>query len=213
MPHDWRDSVRLGADLALLGVLMTLACLPIVTAGAALSAGSAALDKLLTIGRWPTAAEGWASFRDRLVPGLLAGPLALAVVWLIAVDVAALRRGAVPGGSLMVAAVLLAAAIAAGFAALVVGLAGPSRPHSVRRAAALVAARPPALAATTGVVLLAAALAAFLHPALLPVLAGYALFAVHAVLARVAPVGPGSYSAASTKPTAAAAKSGDMNTL
>lgn len=185
MPHDWRDSLRLAADLALLGILVTLAALPVVTAGAAVGAGSAALVWLLTIGRWPTAAECWDSFRSRLVPGLLAGPVALAAAWLIGLDVMALRRGVVPGGTAMIVAVVLAAAVGTGFAALVAGLAGQSPTHAVRRAGALVAQRPAALAATTGVVLVAAALAAFVHPVLLPVLAGYALFAVHAVLVRI----------------------------
>nr|WP_221380085.1 hypothetical protein [Actinoplanes polyasparticus] len=185
MPHDWRDSLRFAADLALLGILVTLACLPVVTAGAALGTGSAALHRLLSIGRWPTAAECLLDFRTRLVPGLFAGPLVLAAAWLVVVDVAALRRGDVPGGAAAVAAVLLAAALGAGFAALVVGLAGSPAPHSVRRAGALAAGRPQALAATTGVALVAAALAAFVHPVLLPVLAGFALFAVHAVLFRL----------------------------
>src|SRR5690242_18539744 len=125
MPYDWRDSLRLGADLALLGVLVTLACLPVLTAGAAVGAASPAVDRLLTIGRWSTAAEGWTDFRTRLVPGLWAGPLVLAALWLVAVDVAALRRGSVPGGSVMVAVVLVVAAAGAGFVALVAGLAGP----------------------------------------------------------------------------------------
>ncbi|MBM2620983.1 hypothetical protein JIG36_36335 [Actinoplanes sp. LDG1-06] len=198
MPHDWRDSLRLAADLALLGILVTVGSLPIVTAGAAVGTGSMAVHRLLTIGRWPTAAECWASFRSRLVPGVWAGPLVLVAAWLIAVDVAALRRGAVPGGGVVVGAVLLAAALGAGFAAVVAGLSGAfpvrmeaapgaaARPGSIRRARALVAARPAALPAVTGVVLVAAMLAAFVHPALVPVLAGFALFAVHAVLGRVA---------------------------
>ncbi|MCO8271050.1 hypothetical protein M1L60_10640 [Actinoplanes sp. TRM 88003] len=194
--HDWRDSVRLGADLALLGVLMTMACLPVLTAGAAVGTASAALDRLLTVGRWSTAAECWADFRTRLVPGLYAGPLVLAAAWLLAIDVAALRRGSVPGGPAMIAAVLLAAAVGVGFAALVAGLAGPSHAHAVRRAAALAAVRPRALAATTGVVVVVAALAALVHPAVLPVLAGFALFAVHAVLVRVAAFMPGFHSPA-----------------
>ncbi|MBL7258233.1 hypothetical protein JKJ07_28390 [Actinoplanes sp. LDG1-01] len=187
MPHDWRDSLRLVADLALLGIVMTLACLPVVTAGAAVGTGSAALDKLLTIGRWPTAAELWRSFRTRLVPWMWAGPLVLAAAWLLAIDVAALRRGAVPGGRPLVVVLLVVAALAAGFVALVAGLS--AHPDPLRRARALVAARPAVLLAATGVVLLAALLAAFVHPALVPVLAGCTLFAVHAVLRRLAPRG------------------------
>ncbi|GAB2568444.1 hypothetical protein Aab01nite_44870 [Paractinoplanes abujensis] len=186
MPHDWRDSLRLAADLALLGILMTLACLPVVTAGAAVGTGSAALDELLTLGRWPTAAELWRSFRTRLVPWAWAGPLVLATAWLLAIDVAALRRGAVPGGRPLVVVLLVVAALAAGFVALVAGLSG--RPDPLRRARALVAAHPAILLAATGVVLLAALLAAFVHPALVPVLAGCTLFAVHTVLRRVVPL-------------------------
>lgn len=200
MPHDWRDSLRLAADLALLGILVTLACLPVLTAGAAVGTGSAALHKLLTSGRWPTAAECWTLFRTRVVPGWWAGPIVLVVAWLVAVDVAAVNRGAVPGGRPLVAALLILASVGAGFLALVAAVSGVSHPDPVRgprapaeqgplrRARVLVAARPGVLLATTGVVLLVALLAAFLHPALAPVLAGYALFAAHAVLHRLTPV-------------------------
>ncbi|MGK5682065.1 hypothetical protein [Actinoplanes sp. URMC 104] len=185
MPVDWRDTLRLGADLALLGILVTLASLPLLTAGAALSVGSLAIHRLLTAGRWPTAAECWTAFRARLVPGLAAGPLCVGAGWLILIDVAALRRGAVPGGPAMIVAVLLAAALGAGFAALVAGLAGTAETHAVCRARSLVAARPGVLFAATGVVVIAGVLAVVVHPVLVPVLAGFVLFAVHAVLVRV----------------------------
>jgi hypothetical protein len=93
----------------------------------------------------------------------------------------ALRRGVAPGGPVMIAAVLGAAAVGLGFVALVAGLA--SEGAALRRAAALVALRPSALAATSGVVVVAGVLAVFVHPALVPVVVGYGLFAVHAVLA------------------------------
>ena len=89
MPHDWRDSLRLATDLALLGILVTLAALPLVTAGAAVATGSMSIHRLITIGRWATAAELWSSFRARLGPGLLAGPVVLGGAWLVIVDVAA----------------------------------------------------------------------------------------------------------------------------
>ncbi|GID29481.1 hypothetical protein [Paractinoplanes brasiliensis] len=199
MPHDWRDSLRPAADLALLGILVTLACLPVLTAGAAVGTGSAAVHKLLTFGRWPTAAECWTSFRTRLLPGWWAGPVVLVLAWLLAVDAAAVNREAVPGGRPLVVALLVLASAGAGFLAMVAGMSGFSNPDPVRgsrasaeprplrQARALVAARPGALLATTGVVLLVALLALLLHPALVPVLAGYALFAVHAVLHRLTP--------------------------
>jgi hypothetical protein len=43
MPHDWRDSLRLAADLALLGIVVTLLSLPLLTAGAAVATGSYAI--------------------------------------------------------------------------------------------------------------------------------------------------------------------------
>ncbi|MBU2668364.1 hypothetical protein KOI35_33110 [Actinoplanes bogorensis] len=210
-----RDSWRTAADLALLGILVSLGCLPVVTAGAAVGAGSSAIARLVTLGRWPSAAECWSSFRSRLVPGLWAGPAVLAVGWLIAVDIAALRRGAVPGGGPLIIALLVVAALGAGFVAVVAGVSGRREPRpreprprepvglpatggSLRRARALVAARPGALAAVTAVVLIAALLAAFIHPALVPVLAGYVLFAVHAVLRRVTPPTPEPSLAAAT---------------
>ena len=200
MPHDWRDSLRLAMDLALLGIVVTLAALPVVTAGAAVGAGSAAIHRLITTGRWPTAAECWASFRERLVPGLPAGPLVLVAVALVVADVAALRRGAVPGGGPVTAVVLLAAAAGAGFAGLAAGFAGLSATGAVRMARRAVADRPHALAAATGTILVAAVLAVFVHPALVPVLVGYVLFAMQAQLfAR--------------KASAVAANSGESTTL
>jgi hypothetical protein len=44
-----------------------------------------------------------------------------------------------------------------------------------------------AAAAATGVVTLTALLAVLVHPALVPVLTGYALFAVHVVARRLSP--------------------------
>ena len=201
MPHDWRDSLRLAADLALLGVLMTIAALPVVTAGAAVGTGSAAIHRLIATGRWPTARECWSEFRGRLRPGLLAGPAVLAAVLLVALDVTALRRGAVPGGGPATAAVLLAAALGAGFAGMAAGLAGPRRTGAVRAARATVVERPAALAAATATVLVAAVLAALVHPVLVPVLAGYLLFALQVQLAW------------SRKASAVAANSGDRNRL
>jgi len=184
MPHDWRDSLRLAADLALLGIVVTLLSLPLVTAGAAVATGSYAIHHQTTRGRWPSLADCWASFRARLLPGLLAGPAVAVATVLIVLDVAGLRRGAVPGGGPAEAAVLTAAALAAGGAGLVAVLAGARERGAARAALALAFGRPPAVLAAAAVLVVVALLAMFVHPALVPVLAGYALFALHAVTRR-----------------------------
>jgi hypothetical protein len=113
----------------------------------------------------------------------------VAAAALIAVDVLALRTGAVPGGGPMLLVMLALAAAAAGFAGLVV-VAAVDRPAGTRVLAAALSvavARPGALAAATGVVALAAVLAVLVHPVLVPVLVGYALFALHVVARRPVP--------------------------
>ena len=168
-------SFRTAGDLALLGILVTIGSLPVLTAGAAVATGSTAINFHLTHGRWPSAADLWQIFRARLVPGLIAGPSVLVAAWLIAVDVAALRRGAVPGGGPVLTLVLLAALLAAAWGALVAVRAGGA-PVSVRRPAAVLAA-----AAVLGVAVI---LAVLIHPVLTPVLAGFVLFALHVVAHR-----------------------------
>ena len=182
MRRDWRDTVRTAADLAVLGFAVTLASLPVLTAGAAVGTASEALRHFLAYDSWPPPATNRATFRGRLARGLWAGPALLLGLGLIALDVVAVRRGLVPGGAVALTAVLLVAVLAAGWAALVAVLAG--RP---RAAAMLAAAHPPLLAAAGGVVLVAGLLALLVHPVLVPVLAGFALFALHVVTARLAP--------------------------
>jgi hypothetical protein len=187
-PHrtrDWQNSLRTAADLALLGITVTVLAVPVLTAGAAVTTGSAAVHQLVTQGRWLPMADLWAVFRRSLVPGLVAGPLVLLAAALVALDVAALRRGAVPGGAPLVAVVLAAAAAGAGFAGLTAVEAGRAGRGALRRARAL-ATRPVALPAAAGVIVLAAVLALLVHPALVPVLVGYALFALHVMAHRAA---------------------------
>jgi hypothetical protein len=187
--HGWRDTVRLAADLALLGFLVTGAALAVVTGGAAVATGSAAVRHHLDYDSWPSARACWAQFRRALAPGLAAVAGVLAAGVLIAVDVLALRTGAVPGGRPMMLVMFALAAATAGFAGLVV-VAAVDRPAGTRVLAAALAtsvARPGTLAAATGVVALAAVLAVLVHPVLVPVLVGYALFALHVVARRPAP--------------------------
>ena len=96
-----------------------------------------------------------------------------------------------PGGTplLVLTAVLVAAAAGyAGLAVVAIG-ADPGRPW---RAAARRVPLNRALPAAAGVLALAGLLAVLVHPVLVPVLAGYALFALH-VVARRFPVRTGEF--------------------
>ncbi len=175
--RDWRDTLRLATDLAVLGFAVAAAALPLVTAGAAVLTGSAAIRHHLDHDKWPPVPALARTFRRALLPGL-AGSVALSLLAaLIAIDITAVRAGAAPGGVPVAAALLTVAVGAAGFAGLLVAT------SSLATAVAL-ARRPSRLAAASGVVVLAGVLAVLVHPALTPVLLGYTLFALHVVARR-----------------------------
>jgi hypothetical protein len=184
---DWRDTVAGAADLALLGLAVLLAALPVVTAGAAVAAGSFAVDHWCTHRRLPAAAELARVFARAIVPGL--GALAVAVVaalvlWL---DLSAIARGAVPGGAAVLAATLLVLVTAVGLAGLTVvgvgqrGGAGWVGATGWAWRTALAAPRVPltiaGLLALTGLV-------GWLMPVVAPVLGGVGLLGVHVVARR-----------------------------
>jgi hypothetical protein len=158
--------LRLAADLALLGFLMTLASLPLVTAGAAVAAGGAAIRHQLDHDSWPPPRVLAPVFRRALLPGL--GVVAL--LGLLALDLWALGTGLVPGGPPVLVVTAAVALAAAGCAGLL---------------AAAAPIRPVPLAAASGTVLLAAVLTLLTHPLLLPVLAAYTLYALHALARRL----------------------------
>jgi hypothetical protein len=120
------------------------------------------------------------------VPGLLATVGLAGLAILLVFDLLALRRGAVPGGLPLVVATFALAALAGGYAGLVMVAVGRREGRqwgaALRDAASVSVARPVALPAATGVVILTVLLAVLVHPALIPVLAGCALFALHAVV-------------------------------
>jgi hypothetical protein len=178
--HDWRDTLRSAADLAVLGFLVTGAALPLVTAGAAVATGSAAIDHHLDTDSWPPARQLWAVFRRALLPGLGVSVLVLAVAALVTVDVLALGAGAVPGGLPLTVLLLALAVPAAGFTGLLV-VAAPS-PTPLAEARAM--ARPGLLAAIGAVIVLVLVLALLVHPVLTPLLVGYGLFALHVISRR-----------------------------
>ena len=175
MRQDWRNSLRLAADLALLGRLVSVAALPVVTAGAAVATGSAAVHHFLEHDRWPGPRACWAVFRRSLLPGFVATVVFAVAALLVVADFLALRRGLVPGGVPMMLLTLAAAAVAAGYAGLLVVARGSGRRLSIS-----------SVASAAGVVTVAAVLAVLIHPVLVAVLLGYVLFALHVVARRAA---------------------------
>lgn len=184
MSARWGDRFRSAADLALFGAVVTVAALPVVTAGAAFAAGSFAMAHFVEYDTWPAPRSCLAVFRRGLRPGLLAaGPAVALAIGLVGLDVRALHSGTVPGGVPMIVAVLAAAAIAAGFLGLAVVRAGTAGENHNNRTGVV--------AAATGVVALIGVLALLVHPVLLPALVGYALFALHVVARRLGSVPQG----------------------
>jgi hypothetical protein len=201
--RDWRETVRIATDLALLGFLTALAALPVVTAGAAVAASSAAVHHHLEYDRWPGPRACWAVFRRRLLSGFLVSAGCAAAAALVVADLLALHSGAVPGGLPGMALTAGAALAAAGYAGLRVvgtGAADSDRYSGVADPAPSGGSPQPAeMAAGAGVLAVAVVLGVLVHPVLTPVVAAYTLFALHVIARRTrvrpAPASPPSASA------------------
>ncbi|MFI7516539.1 hypothetical protein ACIBVK_23895 [Micromonospora echinofusca] len=186
--RDWRDVLTDATDLAVLGIALTLAALPVVTAAASVAAASAAVHDRYSTGTWPSARQNLTRYGRTLLPGAGVSLLAVAALWLLAVDVAALAGGRVPGGAPLLLVTVGVAAALAGYAALVVvevGRRGGRGWRAAARAAAVACrARPGTWAAAGGVGVVAALLAVMVTPVAVPILAGYVVAALHAVARR-----------------------------
>ncbi|MFF5054903.1 hypothetical protein ACFY1S_17155 [Micromonospora sp. NPDC000663] len=186
--RDWRDVVRDAADLALLGILLTVAAVPLLTAAAAVSAASAAVHTWTRTGSWPSARATLRRFGGAVLPGVPVSLVALAVAGLLAADLAALATGRVPGGppALLVTALVTAGLL--GYAGLVVvEVGGGARWRGAARTAARACLDAPTRwAALSGVAVLAGVLAVLVTPVAVPILAGYTVAALHAVARRLA---------------------------
>lgn len=189
MSRDWRDVLADAADLALLGILLTVAALPLLTAAAAAATASAAVHDRFSTGGWPSARQILARFARAVPAGVPVSLLALAGAGLLAVDLAALATGRVPGGTPALAVTVLVTAAVAGYAGSIVVEVGRTggrwRPAARTAARACLdhPARWAALAGTAGVALL---LAVLVTPVAVPILAGYTLAALYAVASRPA---------------------------
>ncbi|WP_249714317.1 hypothetical protein [Rhizomonospora bruguierae] len=185
--REWRETVRNAADFALLGILTAVAAAPVVTAGAAAATASAAVHDWATTQSFPDLRTCARRYVRAIVPGLGATAVAAVTVWLLAVDLSALRAGRVPGGTPLLVATAVLAALAAGLAGLIIVAVGRRGGQGWRAAAAEgvrgAYERPAALLAATGVVTLATLIGLMVLPPLIPVLLGYALLALHGVTA------------------------------
>ncbi|MFC5218434.1 hypothetical protein [Streptomyces coerulescens] len=117
--------MTLFADVLSVGLATSVACLPLLTAPAALSTACAVLRGARE-GRPATAGRYFALLRRRLRTGdLAAGTLALAGALVLAADLALARAG-LPGG-----AALAVVAAGIGVCAMVAGLRACARPESL----------------------------------------------------------------------------------
>ncbi|MEU6024120.1 hypothetical protein [Micromonospora sp. NPDC047134] len=186
--RDWRDTVRDGADLALVGILTVLASAPVLTAGAAIGTASAAVHDWLATGSWPTARQTLSRFGRGLLPGLPATLLGLGSLGLLVTNLVVLATGRVPGGTVGMVLTTAVATILLGYAAAIVvevgRTGGTGWAPAVTRAARGCLDHPATCAGLAGTSLVALLLGVLVTPVAVPILAGYALAAVHAVARR-----------------------------
>ncbi|MFK3985305.1 hypothetical protein ACI2K4_33640 [Micromonospora sp. NPDC050397] len=186
---DWRDTLRNASDLALVGILTTVAALPVLTAGAAVATASAAVHHWSANETWPGVRPVLRGFRHALLPGVVATLVAGGTAALLTLNLLALGNGVVPGGPVLIAVTALLALSAAGLAGLTVVQIGRQDGQgwrqAVRRAWQVALGRPVVPLALAGVLALVAVLCGLVLPLLTPILAGYTLLALHATVRRI----------------------------
>ncbi|MEV4510476.1 hypothetical protein AB0K00_16095 [Dactylosporangium sp. NPDC049525] len=182
--RDWKDTVTVGADVALVGIAVTVCSLPVLTAGAAVHAGSVAVRDIID-GSAVRPSVLWRVFRRSLLPGAAATLATATAAWLLLFNLGAVASGRVPGGlPVLVGTGAVAAALLAACAFGVVHLAHHhSWPGALRWAAGAVWRQPLTAAMVAGVSSIAAVIGALI-PVTAPLLVGYLLFAVHVIVAR-----------------------------
>lgn len=188
MRTDWREVVRAGSDLAIVGFVVLLLSLPVLTAGAALGAGSAAVRHWCDHRSLPAARTvgGW--FLRGLLPGLGATATATVAAALLILDVRAIAAGLVPGGPVALTVTAVVAAYVVGIAALTVVQVGCTDGRrwvaGVRAAVRLDGRVAIAAVALCGLVAMAVFLGSVL-PATTPLVVAFALFAAHVTTRRL----------------------------
>jgi hypothetical protein len=187
---DWRDTVSAAADLALVGVCVVVAALPVVTAGAALATGSVAARHWVLHREFPPFGELWRGYLRWIPRGAAAAALLVAAGVLVGFDLRALAGGLVPGGRVGLLATAAVVVWAAAVTVLTtVGLGrwpGEGWWAATRWAVSTTIAAPHRAVVPLLVVALAATLGSMV-PATSPLAVGYGLFAIHVVADRVLP--------------------------
>jgi hypothetical protein len=184
---DWRESLSTASDLALIGIGVVLACLPVITAGAALATSTVAVDELCRTRSLPPLRDLGRVFGRALGPGLAALLVAVLAGLLLFLDVRLLVAGTIPGGvPVIMALCLVGAALAAlGLVAVVrVGqTSGTGWRAALRWSLGLLATRP-----LTGIAVLATAAVpvalGLAVPVISFVLPGFTLYALHVIVRR-----------------------------
>jgi hypothetical protein len=186
--RDWRDALTAATDLALLGVVVTVAALPVVTAGAAVATASAAVHDFCANQTMPAWRVSAARFTRGLLPGLGATGVGLVITALLIIDGSAVGRGVVPGGRGLLIGTFVVGLAVLGFCGLVVVEVGRGGGAgwlaALRRAWPVALARPGLPLALGGAVAIAVFLGLVL-PVVVPLLVGYLLFALHVVTRRL----------------------------
>ncbi|RFU82613.1 hypothetical protein DY218_31710 [Streptomyces triticagri] len=173
------------ADMLLVGVLTTLACLPVVTVPAAFAAASATLRQTAGDGLQIKVGTYTGHLRDLLSPRTLVAGLALPVLFLVLLTDAALVRSGLPGARVVAPALALLA-----LGAAVVGLRATAldEPHQLSLGKALSRCSADLMGALLlAAAVLLAALIAWSTPLLLPLLPGPLAFAATVVDLRRTP--------------------------
>ncbi|MFC5834507.1 hypothetical protein [Nonomuraea insulae] len=173
------------ADVLLVGLLTSVASVPVVTAPAAFAAASATLRQSTQDGM-PVRFGAYAGhLRARLSAGTLAAGLALPLLVVVLLVDAALVRGGLPGANVLAPALALLT-----LGAVIVGLRAVAMPAphrmSVREGLLRSAGDPRGTLLLAGAVLLTALLA-WSIPLLIPLLPGPLAFAATAVDLRSTP--------------------------
>jgi len=183
----WRETLTGATDLALVGIGVLVLSLPVLTAPAAVTAGSAAAAHWCRERDLPRTTHLLRIFRRGLRPGLLPAVVVAALFVVLVVDLRAVVAGAVPGGALLGVAELGCAAAALTVLGLAVVRAGarPGVPWAdAVRWALRTARRHPRCAVAVFAVELGAGLIAVFVPVTAPLALGYALLGLHAVTGR-----------------------------
>ncbi|GIF97497.1 hypothetical protein [Catellatospora citrea] len=179
---DWRDTLRDATDLALVGILVTVAAVPVVTTGAAVAVGAEAVHLRFTDGRWPGPRDVLRTFGRRLLPGALATLAVLAVALLLGLNIFWLRQGLAPGGELLLGLTAVVGAALIGLVALAIPFLG--RAYTYRSALRTALSRPALIVTCAGVIGIAFLIGSIL-PVTAPLLVGYVLLALHTIARRV----------------------------